>query len=316
MPRWRKPGSPWGSRSVSRVLFIFLDGVGIGAPDPERNPFLTARLPTLTHLLKGRLPTLSEPFIDAGGCMAFPLDATLGVEGLPQSGTGQIALLTGENAAKIFGRHFGPWAPVKLRTLLLEQNVVSRARRLGYSVAFANAYPEGFGQGRRDRRLAATPLVARETGLMVRHAAELARGEAVASEITNSGWRHHLGHTEVPEISPAQAGRNLARLADEADLTFFAHYSTDQAGHKGGMGGAIESLERVDAFLGGVVDALAGDVSLIIASDHGNIEDVTEGHTRNPVLGIIRGHRSVLAGPIPSSIMDVPSAILTLLGAN
>ncbi len=301
---------------MSRVLFIFLDGVGIGAPDPERNPFLTASLPTLTHLLAGRLPTLSEPLVDGDGCRAFPLDATLGVEGLPQSGTGQIALLSGENAAEIFGRHFGPWAPVRLRPLLLERNVLSRARRAGYNVAFANAYPEGFGQGRRDRRLAATPFLARETGLMVRHAAELARGEAVASEITNSGWRHHLGHTEVPEISPTQAGRNLARLADQADLTFFAHYSTDQAGHKGGMGGAVEALERVDAFLGGVVDALAGDIRVLIASDHGNIEDVTEGHTRNPVLGIILGERPGMDGPTPSSIMDVPSTILALLGAN
>ncbi len=298
---------------MPRVLFIFLDGVGIGAPKPERNPFLTAKLPTLTRLLEGRLPTLAEPVIEAHGCMAFPLDATLGVEGLPQSGTGQIALLTGENAAKIFGRHFGPWAPVRLRPLLLELNILSRARRLGYSVAFANAYPEGFGRGRRDRRLAAIPFVARETGLMIRRAAELVRGGAVASEITNSGWRHHLGHTEVPEISPAQAGRNLARLADRADLTFFAHYSTDQAGHKGGMDGSVESLERVDGFLGGVVDALAGDISVLIASDHGNIEDVTEGHTRNPVLGMILGDRSRVAGPIPTSIMDVPSTILALL---
>ncbi len=301
---------------MSRLLFIFLDGVGIGAPDPDRNPFLTARLPTLTRLLAGRIPTLSEPHVDADGCRAFPLDATLDVAGLPQSGTGQISLLTGENAAKIYGRHFGPWAPVKLRPLVLEQNVLSRALRLGYSVAFANAYPEGFGQGRRDRRLAAIPLVARETGLMTRHAAELARGDAVASEIINTGWRRHLGHTELPEITPARAGRNLARLADQADLTFFAHYSTDQAGHKRGMGGAVESLERVDAFLGGVVDELAGDISVLIASDHGNIEDVTEGHTRNPVLGMILGGRAGVAGPTPSSIMDVPSAILALLGAS
>ena len=301
---------------MSRVLFIFLDGVGIGAPDPERNAFLTANLPTLTHLLAGRLPTLSEPLVDVDGCRAFPLDATLGVEGLPQSGTGQIALLTGENAAEIFGRHFGPWAPVQLRPLLLERNVLSRAQRAGYNVAFANAYPEGFGQGRRDRRLAAAPFLARETGLMIRHASELARGEAVASEITNSGWRHHLGHTDVPEISPTHAGHNLARLASQADLTFFAHYSTDQAGHKGGMGGAVEALERVDAFLGGVVDALAGDICVLIASDHGNIEDVTEGHTRNPVLGIILGERPGVARLTPSSIMDVPATILALLGAN
>jgi len=299
---------------VSRVLFIFLDGVGIGLPDRERNPFLVARLPNLTDTLGGRLPTLAEPTVDAGLSSAFPLDATLDTDGLPQSGTGQIALLTGQNSATIFGRHFGPWAPVQLRPLLAELNVFRRAQELGHTVTFANAYPEGFGQGRRDRRLAAAPFAARETGLMTRHAAELTRGNAVASEITNTGWRQHLGHTDVPEISPAMAGDNLARITEQADLTFFAHYSTDQAGHRGAMNGAVESLEKVDAFLGGVLNALAADTTVVVASDHGNIEDVTTGHTRNPVLGMILSGGPGLAGPPPKSILDIPDTLLGLLG--
>ncbi len=105
------------------VLFVFLDGVGIGSSDPGRNPFLQARLPGLEGLLGGRLPTLDEPVVEGSRGRAIPLDANLGVDGIPQSGTGQITLMTGENAALAFGRHFGPWTPVRLRPLLIERNI-------------------------------------------------------------------------------------------------------------------------------------------------------------------------------------------------
>ena len=36
------------------------------------------------------------------------------VPGLPQSGTGQYSLFTGDNGAQRFGRHFGPWVPTML----------------------------------------------------------------------------------------------------------------------------------------------------------------------------------------------------------
>ena len=72
--------------------------------------------------------------------VVIPLDPLLGVGGLPQSGTGHAALLTGRNAAALYGRHFGPWVPVPLRPLVMEENVLSRAQALGASCAFANAW--------------------------------------------------------------------------------------------------------------------------------------------------------------------------------
>jgi 2,3-bisphosphoglycerate-independent phosphoglycerate mutase len=111
-----------------RVLVIFLDGVGIGSGDPDSNPFLRAELPTLRTLLGGRIPHLGDPESGTSNACAFPLDPLLGIGGLPQSGTGQTALLTGENAPAIFGRHFGPWVPVRLRPLLAEKNVLSMAQ--------------------------------------------------------------------------------------------------------------------------------------------------------------------------------------------
>lgn len=298
--------------SEPRVLLLFLDGVGIGPSDPDVNPFFAARLPVLADLLGGRLPSLDEPVVEGPGAHAFPLAATLGVEGTPQSGTGQTALLTGESAAELYGRHFGPWTPVRLRPLVEQGSVLRRLVDADRAVAFANAYPRGWPGERGERRLAAPPLAARGAGLLVRHAEALARGEAVASEIVNESWRRYLGHTSLPEVSPRQAGANLAAIACAHELTLYAHYATDTAGHRGRMPGAVSALERVDAFLGGLLERISG-VTVVIASDHGNIEDVRAGHTRNPALGVTIGPRAAEAAR-ERDIRAITPFILGLFG--
>ncbi|MBI4538602.1 MAG: alkaline phosphatase family protein [Gemmatimonadetes bacterium] len=303
-----------------RALLIFLDGVGIGPPDPDVNPFLRAGLGALRSLLGDAIPTLAEPRVAGAAAFSVPLDAVLGVPGVPQSGTGQTALLTGQNAPRIYGRHFGPWTPVKLRPLLQTDNLMSRALTAGHRTIFANAYPEDFLERRGHRRSPAPPLAAVAAGLLVRHADALRRGEAVASEIVNTGWRLYLGYTDLPEISPETAGRNLARIAATANLTVFAHYATDLAGHRGGMQGAIRALELVDRFLEGVLDTLPPDTLLLLASDHGNIEDVRAGHTQSPALGIVAAPGAPGAAGVAGvarrlgAITDVPGALFGWLG--
>jgi len=294
-----------------RLLFVFVDGVGIGPDDENVNPFLRAELPTLRAAL-GTIPVLGRTSVEGPLARAYGVDALLDTPGTPQSGTGQTSLLTGRNAATEFGRHFGPWVPVALRPLLEEQNLLVRAQAGGARVTFANAYPEGFLE-RYPRRIAAPPLAADSAGLMVRHLDDLMAGRAVASEILNTGWRRRLGHTALPEIGNEEAGANLAAIANTHDLTFFAHYSTDTAGHRGGMSGSLAALERLDGFLKGVLDGLDDDITLFVTSDHGNVEDVSGGHTRNPALALE-------AGPglrtRPDSILGVTGAILEHLGSS
>lgn len=272
---------------AGRALLLFIDGVGIGYDDARTNPIAAARLPVLRELLGGRLP-----FLDDGGTFEIVVaqragvaaaDATLGIPGLPQSGTGQTALLTGENAPAIFGRHFGPWVPTALRPMLQEHNLLSRAAAAQRRVAFANAYPT-----LKVRRPAAPPLAALGAGLENRGSASLREGRAVASGITNELWQAHLDRT-VPTLHPEDAGERLAKIAATADVTLFAHYDTDTAGHLRDLETGVRAIEKVDRFLGGVLAVLPEDILLVIASDHGNLESTQHGHTLNPVPVIATG---------------------------
>jgi hypothetical protein len=301
----------------SRVLFVFLDGVGVGADDPTLNPFVrwANELPTITRMMGDAVPTTRRPRPVGSGGRAFPLEATLDMEGTPQSGTGQVALLTGASAAEIFGRHFGPWTPVRLRPLLEASNLLKRAADARRRVAFANAYPRDWPGNDGGRRLAGPPLAARSAGALTRHEDALARGTAIASEIVNDGWRRHLGFDALPDVTPREAGENLARVSEGADLTLFAHYTTDSAGHARDMDAARAALARLDDFFAGVLGALASDTLLVVASDHGNLEDVSAGHTRNPALGIAAGPGADRAETL-SDIRSVAPFLLELLGVT
>jgi phosphopentomutase len=235
------------------------------------------------------------------------------VPGLPQSGTGHTALLTGANAPAMLGRHFGPWVPVSLRPLLEAENLLSRALARGIPCAFANAYPRGFERSAWGRRPAGPPLMARAAGLLVRHQEALAAGDALSSEIVNTAWREHLGAADIPDVTPAAAGGILARMAARHRLTFFAHYATDQAGHLGCMETSVFALERVDDFLGGVLLHLPADTLLVIASDHGNIEALGRSHTLNPALAVLAGPGALALRRGLREITDIPGAILAYL---
>ena len=295
---------------AARVLFLFLDGVGVGPGDPGTNPLATADLPALTDLVGGR-PVWTDAAPDPDGSL-WPLDACLGVPGLPQSGTGQVALLTGRNAPAFLGAHHGPYPPLALRPWLAESALWVAVRRAGRAVAFANAFPDRYLErvGRGTARMGAIARSAALAGVPLRGPAELADGRAVSAFLTNEAWRTHLGYRHLPRIDEAAGGANLARLARDHDLTLFEYYASDIAGHRAALPEARAVLESFDRFLGGVLAEWPRDGVLVMASDHGNVEDLgTSRHTRNPALGVWRGPPTRLA-----TLLDVAPAVLAALG--
>ncbi len=301
------------SDSTARVVLLFLDGVGIGRKDPETNPFFRARLPVLSSLCGGEAPHKPLKHLSTAEAEIVSLNATLGMPGLPQSGTGQAAIFTGVNGAKIFGRHFGPHPPSVLRPIIAEKSIFRRLQSMGKSVAFANAYPQRFFEYAESsaRRLTVTTLACRMAGVQLRTASELRRGDALSPDFIRARWPE-LGHPEIDPVTALEAGKHLARISSQFDFTLFEYWLTDHAGHSQKMAFAVEVLERFDEFLSGLLQSINLDASsVMIVSDHGNIEDLsTKSHTRNRVLCIIAGKRRRWLARRLRNLTDVTPSIL------
>jgi 2,3-bisphosphoglycerate-independent phosphoglycerate mutase len=286
-----------------RILFLFLDGVGLGVDDPARNPFARARMPALGRLLGGqRLLAGVAPFSGSQADL-LSLDACLGVSGLPQSATGQAVLLTGENVPAALGYHYGPKPNPDVARFLQNGGLFGRLAQAGKRVALLNAYPPPYfsaiESGR--RMYSAIPLALSRAGVPFFTDADLYAGRAISADFTGQGWREHLNLPDTPILAPEQAGRRLTHLAARFDFSFFEYWLSDYAGHGQDMPDALALLEQFDAVLNGLCADwdMARDL-LIVTSDHGNLEDLsTRRHTANPVPLLLFGNpaaRRVFAG--------------------
>lgn len=299
------------------VVLLFLDGVGIGKNDANINPFVRAKLPALTSLCGGKLPYNPFERISSEHSDVIAANATLGVAGLPQSGTGQTAIFTGVNGAKVFGRHFGPYPPTVLLSVIEKKNIFRRLKEIGKSAVFANAFPKRFfdyiESGK--RRLTVTTLACRYAGIPLFTANELLLGDGISADFICGEWKT-FGHPEIIPIAPAEAGKHLAQIAAKNHFTLFEYWLTDHAGHSQNMTTAVEVLERFDEFLSGFLNSFnPDDTLLIIISDHGNIEDLsTKSHTRNRVPCIFAGrHRHKIVNRIKNLTHIAPAIVKLFL---
>lgn len=278
---------------MHHTLLFFWDGVGLGDDDPLVNPFATAELPHFTSLLGEKWYVRGRGTITTPHATLVPTDANLGLDGRPQSATGQATILTGRNVPAFVGEHFGPKPNDKVREALAQGTLFSEAVAKGGTAALLTPYPERyFAAIARGKSLySAVPQAAVYAGLPLRTADDLRHGRALSPDFTGQGWRDHLGYADVPLLTTAEAGAQLAALAQSHTFSFFEHWPTDQLGHRGTIAEARAHLERVDEVLGGLLanwDEANG--LLILTSDHGNLEEIGHRqHTRHPVPTILIG---------------------------
>jgi 2,3-bisphosphoglycerate-independent phosphoglycerate mutase len=301
------------------ILFLFLDGIGLGLDDPSSNPFARAHLPNLHFLLGGqRLVAEIAPYHGERASL-LPLDTCLGVGGVPQSATGQAVLLTGINIPAALGYHYGPKPNPAVAEFLRNGNIFNQLQQAGLNVGSLNAYPppyfEAIASGH--RMYSSIPLALASASVPLKTAADLYAGRALSVDFTGQGWRTRLGIADAPVLDPRQAGQHLVRLASEYDFSFFEYWPSDYAGHGQDMAQACALLESFDAVLGGVLAAWQDeDGLLLITSDHGNLEDLsTHHHTLNPAPALLVGapelRQSFTQGL--KDLTDVTPAILRLL---
>ncbi len=294
--------------------FIFWDGVGLGKNDPVSNPFLTADLPTIRSLFGGNVPTAKFKKFISETVSLSPVNTTLRVPGLPQSGTGQTAIMTGMNASKFVGKHFGPHPYSTLIPVIKEKNLFKQLHSIGKSSYFANGYPQKyldflFGPKGRIPTIALSYLSA--GGTLNSHE-EINRRSAISADISGTRW-HELGHPDVKPITPVESGRLFATLAKNVDLIYFEYFVTDHAGHSQDMAMSVEMLERMDGFLSGILESFDYDNDiLLMISDHGNIEDLSvKTHTMNPVPLVVIGKRHLQLSSRIKNLTHVTPAVLS-----
>jgi len=318
------------SKRPRRAVMVFIDGIGWGGVDPEVNP---------CHSYGGdffRLPeSPSAPVGITTGGWAVPIDAVLGVEGVPQSATGQTTLLTGTNAPRLLGKHLTGFPNEPLRELLLERSILKGLTDRGRVARFLNVFRPLFFDLPKERqlRLSATTVANLAAGNRFFDLEDLRTRRAIYQEFTNEDLR--AKGFDVPLFSPAEAGGILAQQAREHDFLLYEYFQTDKAGHAQDPDLARLHLRRLDEFLGALLHELGldGHVSeenqapepsrttaeclVVLTSDHGNLEDLsTKRHTLNPVPLMAWGPGAEKIVSSARDLTEVTPALLSLFISN
>jgi len=304
-----------------KVLFIFLDGIGLGENNPETNPFANAKMPNLNALLGGRSLVRDAAPFDGEHASLRAIDAGVGVDGLPQSATGQAMLLTGKNISAELGYHYGPKPNPEVAAYLDGETLFSKCVAAGKRAALLNAYPPRYFQGidSGKRLYSSIPLAVTNAGLELFTYEDLVAGRALSADFTGEGWRTMLGFPDAPVMEPREAGRKLISLTMDYDFSFFEYWASDYAGHKQQMETAIGLMEVFDGVVGGMMEEEGrrlkvegqrseveergkkkvesgewkDELLVLVTSDHGNMEDVsTRKHTDADVPLIVLGSKS------------------------
>ncbi|MEX2479208.1 MAG: hypothetical protein WD357_12280 [Gracilimonas sp.] len=293
------------------VIFIFIDGVGLGEAG-KQNPFYNQRYESF-EILSGENFRKGSESIIKNNHIYKDIDANLGIEGLPQSGTGQTALFTGRNAAKEIGKHFGPFPHSGIKPFLRKESVFHAVKEAGKKPYFMNAYPPIFFEHAKKRnRWSCTTLMTKSAGLKLNSTEDILNETALTAEIVQNAWREKLG-IDIPKITPTDAAQRLLNIVPEHDLLLYEYYLTDKAGHKQSAEDAERVLRSLDEFLLHIIKNKRSSDTLVITSDHGNLEDLsTKTHTRNKVPLFVMGD-SVQAFQKTESLTDVKDGIISFL---
>lgn len=280
-----------------KILFLFLDGIGLGKDDPDINPLARADMPHLQSMLGGRKLTESAAPFESDTVSLLAIDANLGVKGLPQSATGQAVLLTGINIPAELGYHYGPKPNPEVAGYLNGATLFSKTVKAGKRTALLNAYPpryfDGIDSGK--RLYSSIPLALTNAGIPLFTEKDYFTGNALSADFTGEGWREFLGFPDAPIFEPETAGNKLAELAGEYDFSFFEYWASDYAGHKQDMEWAVKQLEILDGVLKGLfANWETANGLILLTSDHGNMEDLsTRKHTDAPVPLLLFGDRNL-----------------------
>ena len=288
------------------VLLFFIDGLGIGPRGPF-NPLDNLNDAAPLAVFQDEPPAR---FLDG---IVVPTDACLGVEGRPQSASGQTTILTGVNAPAQLGYHKQGFPNKALLEIINVHSIFRQLRAAGVApVTFANAYTDGFFT-ERPRWVSATTAAVEAAGMSFRNVADLKSGAAVFMDFTNRVLIER--GIDVLERTEAEAADVLARITHENRFTLYEYFITDKVGHEQDMEKAKKVLTSLARFIRELLVRLDLErTTVILTSDHGNIEDLSlRNHTLHAVPTIIWGAQREQVAARIQTLADITPAIVATL---
>lgn len=325
------------------MLFIFLDGVGIGDKS-DKNPFVSARSQFLPFYAGNNgLPD---------GTPVKAIDAVLGVEGQPQSATGQTSLFTGENVPAMLKEHKGSYPNKLMRKIIKGKNILSRLRGKNLNAGFINAYPfytKLFTNHHVDigedgvfhfsdefpplfkRRISVTTCMMIVNRLVPFSETDVIRENAIYQDYSNVSLTRMIENAEksgrmkivlketklsrvpkLPHFTPEKAAEILFKASRGFDFLLYEYFQTDVFAHRSSFDERVALIGNLNRFIGTLISLLDKERdTLLVTSDHGNLEDSTTlAHTRNSVPLVAWGNRGHELRQGIESLIDVTPTIV------
>jgi hypothetical protein len=309
---------------MPRVIFLFFDGVGIGRAD-ESNPFFTSTVKYIPFFQGYQPPTGN------GAVLVKPIDAVLGIDGIPTSASGQTTLFTGINIPKLLNQHKGSYPDKFMRKTLIEGNILLTLRGKDLNARFLNAYPahrelfssqhiaiqedgefyfsDQFPRLFR-RRISVTSCMLLSTLTPPFDEQDVREERSIYQDFSNKSLIDK--GLDIPEYTPEKAAEIIYNASRSHDFLLYEFFQTDMHGHNAGYRECEELIRRLDRLVGRLISLLNPEEdTLLLTSDHGNLEDnTTRLHTHNPVPLLVWGSGSHRLRSSIDSIADVTPALL------
>ena len=287
--------------NARRMVFIFLDGVGMGLPS-TMNPFFTSQVEYL-------------PFYSGNpgwpdGTPVQAIDVLFGIPGLPQSATGQTTLFTGQTLPRILKKHQGSYPNRLMRKLIKRYNILSLLKKNKIRASFINAYPvfapyftEKHVQISRDgeirfsdqfpetykNRISVTSCMMICSRQNPYDEKDVQAEKSIFQDYSNQALKQRGLY--LPEFSPEKAAEIIFNRSREFDFLLYEYFQTDIYAHRKSFDECIELIKKLNRLIKKLVSLLdKRSDTLLITSDHGNLEDCSlKTHTLTPVPFILWG---------------------------
>ncbi|EOQ87657.1 metalloenzyme domain protein [Leptospira yanagawae serovar Saopaulo str. Sao Paulo = ATCC 700523] len=280
------------------IFYVFLDGVGITNYDPNTNPFSRYAKGFLAPLGGISKEDLDLP-IAASNIHYLKTDAHMGVPGLPQSATGQTALWTGIPGPKVLGRHVSGFPTITLRKIIAKYSMIKVLNENGILSDFLNCFSPPYLKHveEKPKLVSASTLVQLASGRPLKNFEDL-RGERglymdLTHEIMGTLGIDMLksGDPLLEKRDPYLLGTKCFQRFSHYQLTLYEYFLTDKVGHAMDWEKAEKVIHNLELFFKGLLTTMDPKKDLlIVSSDHGNMEDLSQkNHTENPAATILYG---------------------------